>query len=278
MPARNEELVLAHQLDALARQTAEVGWELVVVDNGSSDRTAAIATSYADRIPGLRVIHEPTLGLYHARRAGVIAARADRLAFCDADDVVSDRWVASMADALDEYEVATGPLDLELLNEADLRDMRGHNEDKGLPTFYGLFPYARGNNFGVRRELFDRLGGFDAAYTGGEDIEFGMRAAWSNVEIGFAEGALVNYRYRTTPRQLWRQGFMYGRVRPKMRAALIEHGSAAPSPFAGWRSWLWLLRSLPQATTRAGRSNIAWVAGNRLGQLVGSWRARRVFV
>ena len=76
IPARNEESLLPQQLDALAAQRADVAWELIVVDNGSTDGTAAVAANYAERIPGLKVVHEAAPGLCHARDAGVRAAAA----------------------------------------------------------------------------------------------------------------------------------------------------------------------------------------------------------
>jgi GT2 family glycosyltransferase len=156
--------------------------------------------------------------------------------------------------------------------------MRGTGHEAACPTFYGVFPYAHGNNFGVTRALLEQLGGFDPRFIGGEDIEFSMRAWLRGVPVAYTDRAMVHYRFRTTPGALWRQGFGYGLVRPAIKASLRRNDRPTPPALAGWKSWLWLISRLPTALTPHGRCNVAWAAGNRLGQVVGSIRARSVLV
>lgn len=89
IPAYNEERHLAACLDAIARQ-AVAPLEVVVVDNNSTDRTAAIARRY----PFVRLVKEPRQGIVYARNAGFNAARGDIIARIDADIVVPAGWVA----------------------------------------------------------------------------------------------------------------------------------------------------------------------------------------
>jgi glycosyltransferase involved in cell wall biosynthesis len=65
--------------------TADLNWELLVIDNGSTDQTALVAASYHDRLP-IRTILEPTAGLSHARNRGVAEATGEWLVWLD-DDV-----------------------------------------------------------------------------------------------------------------------------------------------------------------------------------------------
>jgi GT2 family glycosyltransferase len=130
----------------------------------------------------------------------------------------------------------------------------------------------------MRRSVFDEVGGFDQGYIGAEDHEFSLRLAQHGIPIHFAPDARIAYRYRSEASVLWRQGNTYGRSRPRLRRRVVEAGLPAPSRFAGWRSWLWLLRHLPGLGSPEGRARWAWVAGNRVGQLRGSVEARSVFV
>ena len=82
VPARNEAAGIRTCVDALVRQGDSATVEVIVVDNGSSDDTAAIASAH-----GARVIHEPRPGLAHARQAGLMAAHAPILVFVDADGI-----------------------------------------------------------------------------------------------------------------------------------------------------------------------------------------------
>jgi peptidoglycan/xylan/chitin deacetylase (PgdA/CDA1 family) len=85
IPARNSALTLAATLDSLIRQTA-TDWEAIIIDDGSTDRTYALASGYAERDPRLSVIRQAGNGVSAARNAGLTAARADWVLFLDADD------------------------------------------------------------------------------------------------------------------------------------------------------------------------------------------------
>src|SRR5687767_8249669 len=98
---RNGATTIGDQLEALAGQTWSESWELVVVDNGSTDGTLQIVEGYRTRFPVLRIVdasEKPGAG--HACNEGVRAARGAAFAFCHDDDVVGDGWLAAMGEAL----------------------------------------------------------------------------------------------------------------------------------------------------------------------------------
>lgn len=87
VPARNEAEGIGACVDCLQRQDLDVPFEVVVVDNGSSDDTAVIARAH-----GARVVSEPRAGLANARQAGLDAARGEYLVYVDADTHLPARW------------------------------------------------------------------------------------------------------------------------------------------------------------------------------------------
>lgn len=100
MPVRNEERYLQATLDSLYRQTF-AGWELIAVDDGSSDRTAAILAEAARRDSRVRIIRREGGGLVAALNAGLEACHAPLLARMDADDICHPRRLELQASHLE---------------------------------------------------------------------------------------------------------------------------------------------------------------------------------
>lgn len=281
IPAHNEATTISLQLDALTAQAWDGSWEVIVVDNRSSDNTAEIVREYGRRDSRVRLVTaNDRQGISYARNAGIAASAARSFALVDADDLVSDGWVAAIGSALRDHPFVTGPLELARLNSGRLAESRGRRDETEAPTFSNLFPTAHGNNVGMHRDACEHIGGFDEdeRLLGAEDIEFSMRAWFAGISCTFVPEAAVHYRYRTDARMLWRQGRRYGCARPMVVRLLLRRGGPRPPRFAGWRSWAWLVVHAPDLLRSERRAGWVWVAGNRLGQLEGSIRYRALFV
>ena len=279
IPALNEEGRLGLQLDALLAQEWSGEWEIMVVDNGSTDGTAALVHGYAARSPRIRyLLAADVADQSFAANAGVGATTSDAVAFCDADDVVAEGWLEAMAKGLEIHDVVTGPNELDRLNPAALAASRGRSIEDPLGSFAGIFPLVRGNNYGVRRHVWSITGPLKQAYFPVADQEFSLRCWLHGVEVVGLPDAVVHYRYRDSARALWKQGFAYGSHRPLIAKLLKEAGKPTPPKFSGWKSWVMLIVRIPTLTTASGRFTWLWIAGNRLGQLVGSIRCRTLML
>ncbi len=276
VPCHNVADTLAEQLDALIAERWDHPWTIVVVDNNSTDDTAAIASLYADR--GVRlVVASDRSGVAYVRNAGAKAVDARCVAFCDGDDVIHAGWVGAIGDALEGAELVGGSTDATTLNPSWLADSRPSGKPGALPCF-GPIPFAPGGNGGMTRELFDRLGGYDEEFVGLEDIEFSLRARAIGVEARPATGAVLAYRYRDDLGSVWRQGFFYGRGRPSLFRIARDLGLPTPNRWSGLRSWGWLIVHLPELRNRRGRFRWTWVLANRLGVVRGAISERLLFV
>jgi glycosyltransferase involved in cell wall biosynthesis len=188
VPARNASATIGRTLASLAAQDLDGRYEVVVVDDGSDDGTADIARA----APGpVTVLALGALGAAEARNRGVRAATADTIAFTDADCFPTPDWLARGLEALADADlvqgrvvpdptVPLGPFDRTIWVDSE----RGFYETANLI---------------VRRDLFEKLGGFeDWLDTGGEkllaeDVWFGWRVVRSGARITFAEDALVHH-------------------------------------------------------------------------------------
>jgi len=282
IPARNEELRLGQQLDALLDQDFSGEWEIIVVDNGSTDGTADVVRRYAGMSPRIRyLLATDKANQSYAANTGAANTVAEKVLFCDADDIVAPGWLEAMADGLAHHEVVTGPNELDRLNPPWLADSRGRGIESPVGSFFGIFPLIWGNNYGVHKSVWRRIGPLTenfGRYGVRADQEFSLRCWLNGIDIVGVPGAVVHYRYREDWRALWRQGKAYGTDRPLIAKMLKDAGKQTPPAFAGWRSWLLLVLRLPTLVTRPGRARWVWIAGNRVGQVIGSVRYRTLLL
>jgi CDP-glycerol glycerophosphotransferase len=105
VPIYNVEPYLRSCLDSILTQARACTLDVVLVEDGSTDGSAAIAEEYVDRHPYMRLIRKRNGGLGPARNVGAAQARGDYLIFLDSDDVLPDGTYAEMASALDNSPV-----------------------------------------------------------------------------------------------------------------------------------------------------------------------------
>lgn len=170
LPAYNVSAHLGACLDGLARLKIERDTlEILVVDNNSTDDTAAIARSF----PGVRLLHEPVQSSYAARNLGVRESTGEYLAFLDPDCRPEPDWLTALGRSL-QHEGAhvvlgrrsygdSWPLSLVCDYEAE---KVAWIVEQRIPELY----YGYTNNMGVRRSTFERLGPFQIRERGADTM------------------------------------------------------------------------------------------------------------
>jgi len=279
IPAFNAETTLGEQLGALCNETCAVSWHILVVDNGSTDATQAVALSYSSPQVPVRVVRAAERsGPAYARNAGVAATSSPWIAFCDADDVVASGWLGAINEALEQHAFVAGGVELGRLNSPWTQASRGSSFSNQMTLFEGMVPYASSCNMAVTRKAFRSVGGFDESLRVGEDIELSLRLWRQGFELYFAEAATVHYRLRPQLLTLFQQSREYGTIHPTLIERCRAAGFEAPSRLAGLKGWLWMMRKLPMLRTRSGRARWLWVAGRQVGRLQGGLRVRRLYL
>ena len=238
VPARDAAATLGRALDCLSRQDLEAEFEVIVVDDGSSDETAA--TARAHPLSATVVESESRAGPGGARNRGAELARAPVLAFTDADCFPTESWLSEGLEAirrLDLVQGAVGPDPTASLGPFDRTVI--------VTGEIGLYETA---NLFVRRGWFERVGGFEdwiveggeglfgwqaprdgrtarpPRRTIGEDTLFGWEARRLGARTGFAPRALVHHAvFARTPaeairyRWAWRHLPALAKRIPEMR-------------------------------------------------------------
>lgn len=211
----------------------EAQWELLIIDNNSSDQTKAVAESFKDRLP-LRYIFEPEQGLSAARNRALRECSGDWLLFTDDDVRLDPNWLAAYTDAVVAYpEVGyLGGRVVPYWSESKPRWL----QDESLALISGLLvryhlgeqtrPYTEGEStpfgasFGLSRKAFESVGKFrlDLGVNGGvpgrgEEAEYldrVRRAGWSGVYVGEAVAYHWTDSKRLTLPYLYRYGVQKG--------------------------------------------------------------------
>jgi glycosyltransferase involved in cell wall biosynthesis len=210
---RNEERLLAQLLDSLLVQ--EAPFEVVLVESESRDRTLEIAQTYAQRHPDLlRVFSHPgSRGI--GRNQGVHEARGEFVAFIDGDCFADSRWLHELRHGLAESPIVAG-------RTATVgKPQYGHLERVELILSGSdvTFPSC---NLAYRKELFERLGGFDPRFITAEDIDLNLRAVRVGADIRYLPSAVVYHHMRTTFIRFLYQAFWNGYGRKQLTE---KHGS-----------------------------------------------------
>lgn len=283
IPALDAEDTIAGQLEALARQAWAQPWEVVVADNGSSDGTVAVVRTYESRLPRLRVVDaSQKRGAAYALNVGVQAAAGKAVVFCDADDEVGEGWVAAVGDALGEHEFVASRQDHEKLNEPWLAESRDRVLTESLPQlwFPPHLPHGGSGGLGIRKELHERIGGFDESLPVLYDTDYCIRAQLQGATLSLVRDAVVHYRFRQGFLPIFRQARAYAVQGTLLQKRYADRDAVLPRHrFWLLRGWKPILAVLPRVHRPQGRARLGWLLGWQAGRYLGGLkhRVRAVF-
>lgn len=209
IPAFNAAQTIGGTLKALQAQVDAPAFEVIVVDNASTDDTARIASD-----SGALVLHEPLRGPAAARNCGLHRARGCIIAHLDADTVPSRRWLHELCAPFDAHGavLAAGNTLCYPPRTAAERYAQAiglHSAQRTIAR--DEFPFAPSLNMAVRRDAALAIGGWNDRLITGEDVDFSHRLLKSGADrIHYCERAVVYHRTRADAEALRRQAAGYG--------------------------------------------------------------------
>jgi GT2 family glycosyltransferase len=276
-PCLNAADTIANQLEALARQQWNGSWEVIIADNGSTDRTHEIVETYSKRLPRLKLVEaRARRGAAHARNAGVKAAAGAAVVFCDADDEVSAGWLGAMANALSRHDFVANRMTHAKVNSPWVAESLPHPQERGVQrvAYPPYLPHAGGSGIGIKRQVHELVGGFDESLPCLEDTDYCFRVQLNGFPLEFVPDAVMHYRLREQPLAAFHQAclwaeynvLLYKRYRRDMRIS------------RPWRrhlsTWRALIRTGPRVLQPEAR--LPWVRtlGAQVGVLRGAIRHR----
>jgi glucosyl-dolichyl phosphate glucuronosyltransferase len=225
---------------ALSVLPPAVDWEVLIVDNNSSDQTPEVAREFGERYPGrFRYIVEAKQGKSHALNTGIREARGDVLAFIDDDVTVPPTWLGNLTQSLNRGDWAgaggrtlladpvSPPRWLALSGRYGLGSVLAAMFDLGdQPCQLDTPPF--GVNMAYRKEMFEKHGLFRAdlgprpgSEIRNEDTEFGRRLMAAGERLRYEPSAVV---YHPAPKNRVRRGYFLRWFFDYGRAEILEIG------------------------------------------------------
>jgi succinoglycan biosynthesis protein ExoA len=224
IPCRNEARSIGALLDALAGQTL-LPTEILIVDDGSTDASAEVIANWQRHHPGvaLRVIPGPARGPGPAMNAGIAATASDIVVRLDGHSVPARDYIESSVRALGASRVGVVGGVWRVQPGAETVIARAIAVVVSHPLGSGGARYRHAEAprpesesvetvpFGAfRRELWDRLGGYDESLEANQDFDFNYRARIAGLDVVLDRRIKATYTARPTLGALWRQYVRYG--------------------------------------------------------------------
>lgn len=218
VPVFNDPAGIQLTLSSLCDQTDD-DFEVLVVDNNSTDNTRAVVREFAAREPRIQLLVEAEVqSSYAARNRGIRHATGELLAFVDADVTVEPDWletvvarmgtnVSYLACAVEIYSPGSETFAGKYNRLTDLR----------VDYFVSRLDFAPTCCLVVRASLMDELGVFDDRLTSSGDLEFGNRVVAAGYPLTYASDIVARHPARTSVRSLVKKAIRIGRGKTQLR-------------------------------------------------------------
>ncbi|MCF6324165.1 MAG: glycosyltransferase [Gammaproteobacteria bacterium] len=176
IPTFNEEAYIAKTLDAIFDAGIECPYEVVIIDNGSTDKTIDIVTSY-----NVRILSLPTGTIADVRNFGVKEAKGSVLAFIDADVTITRDWAQEVDSVVCELD--GNPLLVTGARYLPTNNTEWFNRYWYTPLTTYDAAYINAGNMLISRALYERIGGFSANLKTAEDYDLCNKARLVGADI-----------------------------------------------------------------------------------------------
>lgn len=208
-----DEPALAQTLESVCAQRMQLGEavEVLVVD-ASDGRLDQIRAQYKDKLTWIQFARPigVQVSIPHQRNAGVLAAQGEIIVFTDAGCVPEQGWLEQIVAPLLDVEPITHGLTLGTVGGMRLHDRLAMEKVQS--------PYlseCSTINTAFRREVYDKIGGFDETFNYGSDVDFSWRAVEAGYRIRSTPNAVVRHDWGNSRRQA-RRAYLYGRARARL--------------------------------------------------------------
>ncbi len=203
VPAYNAEKTIQTTLSSLLDQSFKGMYEIIIVNDGSKDKTVGIVKNIIKKNPNIRIINQINRGPAAARNAGSKAANGKILLFTDSDCIPEKNWIEEMISPFKNSEIVGVQGRYKIFNkdsliarfvQYEIEERYQRMEKQKNIDFIGSYSAA------YKGETFLKFGGFDEQFkkASGEDPEISYRMADAGLKMVFAPHAIVLHHHQDT--------------------------------------------------------------------------------
>lgn len=214
IPVLNGHKLIGECIDSIISQDyPKDNFEVIVVDNGSTDGTIDIVKNFQKDNKNINLYHQKIKSSYAARNLGIVQSKGDILVFTDADCIADKYWLSNIVRYFSDKSVGGVAGEILPYSKDNIVEKYAVTEEilSQKRTFNSKFlPYAQTANAAYRRELISQIGYFDEVISGG-DADYSWRMQLhTNYKIVYAQNAKVLHKHRTDLKGLFKQRFKHG--------------------------------------------------------------------
>jgi glycosyltransferase involved in cell wall biosynthesis len=264
MALYNKEPYIQRSLDSVLSQTFS-DFEVIVVDDGSTDGSAGIVESCKDH--RVRLVRQPNGGVSAARNRGITEAQGEWIAFLDADDEYQPQFLRKVRECAERFPTAGAIYSRAawMKGQSQLNMPQDQvREPRLLPDYLHFVAFNKGYEIcssavAVRRDVFDRAGPFPLGIKVGEDSDMWLRVAWTTniayvpefLSIYHMEAGVSNWEKHQEEEPHWITTYRQWQKEGRISQQLLESSEAY------YQKYL-LEKSLGQAL-RGRKAEARWV-------------------
>lgn len=214
IPAYNSQKTISKALEACLHQIPPNPYEMIVVDDGSTDSTADIVKTYP-----IRYIYQKNSGPAKARNTGWKATTGEVVCFTDSDCIPRADWISRLLDGFESDEIAAVAGSYDIANQGNLFAQCIHQEIKLRHARFRKYIRAFGSyNVAIKRNMLEQTGGFNESYRtpSGEDNDLSYRILKTGCKIAFESDALVAHYHTEKWWQYLKEQYRHGYWRMKL--------------------------------------------------------------
>ena len=180
MPAYNEQQYIEKSLFSLleSEQRTKINYEVILVDNLSTDKTIQLAQQFKKGM-NLKIVHEAKQGRGPARARGFKEAKGEIILSADSDTCFYKGWIETLVLAIKD-EVVAVTTSCNIVDRSPLTNLVFNFSQPKLMFFYRLIfghYWLSGYSFGIRKSVYEQVGGFDTLLQAHEDLDLSFRVA-----------------------------------------------------------------------------------------------------